>query len=212
MFFFQFSIKIKNKILEVGKNDKNRIRKLKEHCNGVCKKEIDPVWIETCLNEFERCYVAFENKTEIKGVLKFIVKEYLEVTLLCSNSKKPGLGRELINYAINFSNSNRIECKLKSVPKARGFYLRCGFLKDEINITSNNVEKLIPMYYPFHWLIESTLSLKASLFINIKKAYNDYIEIPMKFELFSDRNIFHLKKIIKVIYLKYESKYYLLLK
>ena len=181
-------------ILEVGKSDKNRIRKLKEHCHGVCKKEIDPVWIESCLDEFEYCYTAIDNRREIKGILTFVIDEYLEITLLCSNSKQHGLGTELINYAIDFANNKKIECKLNSVPKARGFYLRCGFLKDEINIKNTDVENSTPMYYPFHWLIENTLSLKATLFINRKKAYNDYIEdcfekelIPIKFESFADK-------------------------
>lgn len=112
-------------ITEIGKNDKNQIKKLKEHCHSVCKKEIDLNWIQRCLCTFDYCYVAVDTKREIKGILTFIIDGHLEVTLLCSNNKEHGLGRELINCAINFAKNAGIECKLNSVPKSRGFYLRC---------------------------------------------------------------------------------------
>ena len=176
-------------ISRVGVNDKNKIRKIRDHCHNVCRKEIDQTWINECLSEFDYCYIcSYEN--EIKGIITFQVNKCVEVTLLCTNIKLKGLGRELLNLAIDYANNKKLECQLNSVPKARGFYLKCGFLKCKIDINKSPPENSIPMYFPFTWLYG--LSDEASIFVNKKKAYNDYIEdciennlIPSTFEIFS---------------------------
>ena len=176
-------------IIRVGINDKNKIKFIKEHCHTVCRKEIDQKWINECLYYFDYCYISC-NENKIKGIITFQVNEFVEITLLCTNIKSKGLGRELLNLAIEYANNRKMECQLNSVPKARGFYLRCGFLKCKIDINKMPPENSTPMYFPFDWLLG--LSDKASIFINKKKAYNDYIEnciendlIPSTFEIFS---------------------------
>ena len=157
-------------ILQVTRNNKKIILEIQKYSNSICEN-IHPIWIKTCTNGFDYCYIATNKKNKICGVITFEITTYINITLLCSKIKGSGVGTELIKIPLEFGEKHKLECKLNSVPTAVDFYIKKGF-KKVINNNINNSQT--PFYYPYEWLNDKKILNECC--VDIKNEYAKYLE------------------------------------